>query len=56
MTKECYFLKSKFTLVELSVELVRSQLFQNHSLVLLMFFDTLRVNKYVVNENYDKLI
>jgi hypothetical protein len=56
MPMERYFLQPEFTLAELSLQLVCPKFFQYHLKVLLMFLHTLGVNKYVVNENYDKLV
>jgi hypothetical protein len=56
MPKEKYFLQPEFTLAELSIQLVCPWFPQYHSKMLLMFLHTLGVNKYVVNENYDKLV
>jgi hypothetical protein len=56
MPKERYFLQLELTLAELSVQLVCPQFPQHYSKMLLIFLHTLGVNKYVVNEDYDKLV
>jgi hypothetical protein len=56
MSQEAYFLKPELTFGELDIQLVSSQLFQDYPQVLTMLFGASRIDKYVVNEDNDKLI
>jgi hypothetical protein len=56
VTKKCYFTEPKFTFTELGIELVLSKLFHYQTKMFFMFFIALRINQYVINKDYDKLV
>jgi len=56
MAQELYLLQPELTFRQLPIQLMLSENPQNHSEMFCVFFSALKIDQYIINKNYNKLI